>query len=60
MSWSPESRREMMRDVVRLIAELGALRLENAPRIAATYGPHITTAEVEAEMMKHMTEGEGK
>jgi len=53
-------RKQTMRDVVRLIAQHGALRIENAARIAATYGPDITVCEVEAEMMRHLSEGEGK
>jgi hypothetical protein len=51
-------RKQTMRDVVRMLAGLGALRIENAAAIAATYG---TRAEiVEAEMMKFLSEGDAK
>lgn len=57
-AWSTEERRESMRQAVSLIADAGGLRLENATAIATTYGTLIPC--VEAEMMKHMTEGGGK
>lgn len=57
-AWPLEKRREMMRDVVRLIASTCALKLENAGPIAVTYG--VSQACVEAEMMKHLSESEGK
>ena len=59
-AWPLQARRQMMRDVIRLLSERGALRLVNAAAIATTYGPGITTLDAEAEMMKHLSEGEGK
>lgn len=57
-AWPLESRRQMMRDVIRIIASKCALKIENAPAIARTYD--VPVACVEAEMMKHMQEGEAK
>jgi hypothetical protein len=49
----------MMRTVVKSLADLGVLPMLKPDHAAQTYG--ISTAEVEAEIMKHMTEGsEGK
>lgn len=56
--WPIESRRQMMRDVVRMLSEKQVLRIENAPAIAATYG--LKVCEVETEMMKYLSESEGK
>jgi hypothetical protein len=57
-AWSLEDRKQMMRDVVGIIARANALRLVNAPAIASTYD--VLESEVTAEMMKHLQEGEGK
>lgn len=58
-AWPLEKRRGMMRDIVRLLSEHSALKLQNSRHIAATYG--LTVIEVEAEMMRHLSEGvEGK
>lgn len=48
-------RKQTMRDVIALVASKNALRLENAPHFARTYG--VSVEEVEAEMMKFQTEG---
>lgn len=59
IAWSADDRKQMMRDVIRMLAGLGALRIQNAPAIATTYS--VNPCEVEAEMMKHLQEGgEGK
>lgn len=55
-----EDRRQMMRTVVAKMAKAGELHLIDAPAYATTYGPHILPCEVEAEMMKFLSEGEGK
>jgi hypothetical protein len=57
-AWSLEQRKQMMRAVVSDLAKAGVLPGVNAPAIASTYG--VKTCEVEAEMMKHLSEGEGK
>lgn len=57
-AWPLESRRSMMREVVKLMAEESALHRIDAPAYASTYG--VSSAEVEAEMMRHLPEGEGK
>lgn len=57
-AWPLEKRREMMRDMVRLISSKCALKIENAVPIARTYG--VRPCEVEAEMMKHLSESDGK
>lgn len=57
-AWPVEGRRQMMRDVIRLLAERGALKIENAPAIAKTYS--VLATEVEAEMLKHRSEGGDK
>lgn len=56
--WPIESRRRMMRDIVRLLNEKSVLRIENAAAISATYG--LAQIEVEGEMMKYLQEGDGK
>lgn len=49
----------MMKSIVSKLAGYGTLRIEDADKIAATYG--VPEASVEAEMMKHLSEGgEGK
>lgn len=55
-----EDRRQMMRVVVAQMAAAGELHLIDAPAYARTYGPGILACEVEAEMMKHLSESEGK
>ena len=55
-AWPRDSRQRDAAKVVQML--IGRLKIENAPHIAATYG--IPTAFVEAEMMKHLQEGEGK
>lgn len=57
-AWPLEKRREMMRDVITALARESCLRIGFAPAIAKTYGVEKTS--VEAEMMKHLSEGEGK
>lgn len=57
-AWPLESRKQMMRDVIRRLSELRALKLVNAHAIAATYG--VPEPCVTAEMMKHLSESEGK
>jgi hypothetical protein len=57
-AWSLEDRKQMMRDVVRLLAQKNALKLENAAAFATTYG--VPEPCVTAEMMKHLSEGDGK
>lgn len=57
-AWPFESRKQMMRDIVRLLAERSALDLKNAAAIGRTYG--VSEACVTAEMMKHLSESEGK
>lgn len=57
--WSLEDRKQMLRTVVSMMAARGVLKIENAPAYATTYGVPIGC--VEAEMMKHLSEGiEGK
>lgn len=57
--WPLEQRRSMMREIVSLMAKEGALHRIDAPAYARTYG--VLLAEVEAEMMRHLSEGsEGK
>lgn len=53
-----DKRLQTMRDVVRLIASKAGLKLENAPAFARTYG--LKSSEVEAEMMKYLSEETGK
>ena len=58
VAYSIEKRRETMRSAIATIAKNGGLRLENAGLIASTYGVEATV--VEAEMMKHLSEGSEK
>jgi hypothetical protein len=58
LAWPREKRLQTMRDVVTIIAGKNALKLENARAIAKTYS--VLPAEVEAEMMRHLSESEGK
>jgi hypothetical protein len=51
-------RKQTMRDVIRLLAQHGALRLQNAAAIAKSY--NVNPVEAEAEMLKYMCEGDGK
>lgn len=57
-AWPIENRRQMMRDVVTSLAKEDCLRVGFAPAIARTYG--VLPCEVEAEMMRHLSESEGK
>lgn len=57
-AWSLEARKQMMRDVVTWFDKLGILSLVKASAIAATYD--VPEPCVIAEMMKHLSEGEGK
>ena len=52
----------MMRSFIAKIAGLGTLDKADPVRIANTYGPNgqILPSEVEAEMLKHRTESDGK
>jgi hypothetical protein len=59
IAWSLEQRKSMMRDVVKEMAKAGVLHRIDAPAYARTYG--VNLACVEAEMMRHLSEGsEGK
>ena len=57
-AWPLESRKQMMRDTILTMARHGDLNRVNPQCYAATYG--VPVIEVEAEMMKHLSEGEAK
>jgi hypothetical protein len=53
-----EKRIQTMRDVIRFLSDKCVLKIENAPAFARTYG--VMPCEVEAEMMKYLSEGDAK
>jgi hypothetical protein len=59
--WPLEDRKAMMREFIAGSAKRGTLPMLSPTHIAATFGSgKILPCEVEAEMMKHMQEGDGK
>lgn len=57
-AWTREQRIQMMRQVIGLLAQHGETLGVKPKHFAATY--RVSVAEVEAELMRHLQEGEGK
>lgn len=57
-AWPLESRKQMMRHTILTMARHCDLSRVNPQCYAATYG--VPVIDVEAEMMKHLSEGEAK
>jgi len=58
IAWSKEQRLKMMREVIGLLARHGETLGVKPIHFARTYG--VSEAEVDAELMRHLSEGEGK
>jgi hypothetical protein len=58
IAWPKEQRLKMMREVIGLLARHGETLGVSPKDFARTYG--VTEADVDAELLRHLSEGEGK